>query len=285
MSDDTEYQGVIPDLDENVYHGLKDILSSSGARNILPPSCPAQFKWSLDNRTEKKEYDLGHYAHKLVLGVGSEIVEVTEKTWGTNAAKAAKAKAYAEGKVPLLTKDKLMVEDMAAAIDNTPKAREYLSDGMVEHSLFWEDPSGARLRARPDFARPDWSTLVDYKTSTTAEPDAFQKAVLNYGYHMQDDFYRQGVITLDLHPNPDFVFVVQCKTPPYPVSVIRLDDVTRAVGYHMNRRAIELFASCQRMNHWPGWGNRVHTVGLSGWALKQQEDMLELLAAREQVSF
>lgn len=268
-------QGVIPDMDDNVYHGFTEILSSSGAREILPPSCPAEFRWKQEHRVEKPYFDEGHAAHKLVLGIGMPIVEVPFKSWQYKEAKIIRDLCYEKNQVPLLSKDKQKVEDMAEALQRHPVARDLLQGGKPEQSLFWEDEgTGARLRCRPDYAWDDWSTLVDYKTSTTAQPAAFEKAVLNYRYHMQDDFYSQGVISLELHPNPDFVFIVQSKEPPYAVSCIRIDGNTRTLGYHLNRQAIEMFASCQRTGQWPEWGNRIHTVGLSGWGIRQQEELL-----------
>lgn len=280
LSDVEALSGVLLELDENEYHGYTDALSSSGARQILPPSCPAEFRWKQEHREEKPYFDEGHAAHKLVLGIGMPIVEIPFKSWQFKDAKLQRDACYERNEIPLLTKQKRMVEDMAEALQRHPLARELLHPkvGIPEASLFCEDTAGCTLRARPDFATFEWDILVDYKTSTTAQPEAFEKAVKNYGYHMQDDFYRQVVIALGLHPNPDFLFVVQSKEPPYTVSVIRLDEGTRSIGYSMNRAAIELFASCQRTEHWPGWGNRIHTVGLNHWDAQRQADLLDQLA-------
>jgi hypothetical protein len=90
--------GVYEDISDTDYHGDKDSLSSSGAKALLPPSCPAIFKqWRDHGRPPKKEYDFGHAAHRYVLGKGSEIVLVDADSWRTNKAKDAKDAAYAEG--------------------------------------------------------------------------------------------------------------------------------------------------------------------------------------------
>lgn len=272
----SQWLGVYPDMDENVYHSKVDILSSSGARSILPPSCPAEFKWQLEHRTERKCFDVGHAAHTLKLGVGSELVEIDAPDFRTKAAQQARDEAYAAGKVPLLSKDLRTATDMADALSRHRLADELLTGGTAEASLFWRDIEDVTLRARPDYASEDWSTIVDVKTTAgSASPEAFAKACLSFGYHQQDDWYRQGVIGLGLHPNPDFVFVVVSKTPPHLVSVIRLDEDTRDLAYHLNRKAIALFASCQRLDLWPDFGQRVHTVGLPGWALRQSEGVLD----------
>lgn len=269
-----DFRGVVEDMDDTEYHAFYEILSSSGARDILPPSCPAEFRWKQEHRVEKPYFDEGHAAHKLVLGIGQPIVEIPFTSWQYKEAKLQREAAYQRNEIPLLTEKKQMVEDMAAALQKHPVARDLLQGGKPEQSLFWDDPSGAVLRARPDYAWDDWSTLIDYKTSTSAQPEAFAQAVAKYRYHMQDDFYSQGVINLELHPDPRFLFIVQSKEPPYAVSVVQLDGAARSMGYHLNRQAIELFASCQRTAHWPEWGNRIHVVGLSGYHARQQEELL-----------
>src|SRR3954471_5458063 len=98
--------GVYPDIPELAYHAdcvSEGSLSCSGAKKLLPPSCPALFKWERENPPPpKRQFDFGHAAHKLVLGVGPELVGVDAPDWRTNAAKAQRDEARARGAVPLL---------------------------------------------------------------------------------------------------------------------------------------------------------------------------------------
>jgi hypothetical protein len=68
------------DLPADVYHAdpvpaeLGGSLSSSGAKLLLPPSCPAIYQWARTHPTYSDAFDFGHAAHKKVLGAGAEIV-------------------------------------------------------------------------------------------------------------------------------------------------------------------------------------------------------------------
>ncbi|MGC7220097.1 recE, partial [Mycobacteroides abscessus subsp. massiliense] len=80
-AEDGMYSG-IPD---EVYHGDRTSLSSSGARALLAPSCPEIFRHQqLEPPAPKPQYDFGHVAHKFVLGEGSEIAELDPAIHGLN---------------------------------------------------------------------------------------------------------------------------------------------------------------------------------------------------------
>jgi len=147
------------DIPEHEYHAdpiAGGSLSSSGARKLLTPGCPALYRHSVDHGNEHKAaFDFGHAAHKLVLGVGAEIVPVDADDWRTKAAKEAKEAAYAAGKVPLLVADVILVHNMADAIRNHPVASALFDPerGKAEQSLFWPDiASGVWLRSPPRLA-------------------------------------------------------------------------------------------------------------------------------------
>lgn len=272
--------GAYADVPEDVYHADVDSLSSSGARRLLPPSCPAIFKHERDEgRPPKAEFDFGHAAHKFVLGEGAEIISVDADDWRTKAAREVRDQAYADGKVPLLARDVAKARQMAEKVHQHPIAGPLFRSGQPEVSLYWTDKkTGVRLRARPDFV-PDNGTsrliLADYKTSNSALPRAFAKSAADYGYHQQDPWYVDGAIATGLGGDDTaFVFVVQSKTPPFVVTVMELDPTAIALGRRLNRRAIDIYAECNRTGIWPGYGDHVHLINLPTWAEHQQEDIL-----------
>src|SRR5207248_11468429 len=73
------------DITNDVYHAdpvPQGSLSSTGARQLTPPNCPALFKWQLDHpEPPNSVFDIGTAAHKLVLGDGPQIVEVDADDW------------------------------------------------------------------------------------------------------------------------------------------------------------------------------------------------------------
>ncbi|MDO2987882.1 PD-(D/E)XK nuclease-like domain-containing protein [Mycobacteroides abscessus subsp. massiliense] len=288
-AEDGMYSG-IPD---EVYHGDRTSLSSSGARALLAPSCPEIFRHQqLEPPAPKPQYDFGHVAHKFVLGEGSEIAELDPAIHGLNKdgspsksptstamwQEAAEAARY-RGQIPMHIAEVAKARAMAARVREHPLAAALLADGTPELSGYWHDPeTGVRLRFRPDWLpNPGRGRLivVDYKTATSAHPGHFARAAADYGYHQQVPWYLDGLAACDIADDAAFVFIVQSKTPPFPVSVIELKPDDIELGRRRNRKAIDLYAACTAHDHWPDYGQGVHSVSLPSYAVYQQEGDLE----------
>jgi hypothetical protein len=262
--------GIYDDLDEAAYHGDKTSLSVSGAKKLLPPSCPAKFKWERDNgQPHKAVFDFGHAAHAAVLGVGAPLEVVDADNWMTKAAKEAKAAAYAEGRVPLLAKEKAQVDGMAAALRAHPTAAALLSNGKPEQSGYWHDANHDVTRR----FRLDWMpetdggqmTVPDYKTALSAEPRAIAKAMTSFGYYMQHAWYVDGLTALEVAEDISFVFIFQEKTAPYLVTVAELDAEAVLVGRKRNDEALATYAQCLATDTWPSYTDAIELVSLPAW--------------------
>jgi hypothetical protein len=269
--------GVYDDKPEDAYHA-DDALSSSGARKLLPPSCPARYRYDRDHpEATKRHFEYGSAAHRLVLGRGAEWVLLDYPDYRTKAAQQAQKEARAIGAVPILAGEYEQIQAMAAAIKTHPLAGPLLAGGMAERSYFWTDEGyGIRRRARLDTSRHGASgrlLVVDYKTTVCAEPGAFAKACANYGYHQQAAWYLDAVIACEGETDPAFLFVAQEKVPPYLVTVAQLDDDAIAAGDALNYRAMEIFRDCTASGVWPGYqdDNDIPYISLPRWA---REDYL-----------
>lgn len=270
------------DLPDDVYHGDPvpgGSLSSTGARKLLPPSCPARFKWDLDHPTPyKKTFDIGHAAHKLVLGVGPELVCVDRPRWDTKEVKAEVAAIRAAGAVPLKADEYAQVQGMADALRRHPFAGALFNPaaGKPEQSLFWvDDETGIWCRAKLDwqpFAHSGRMVVPDYKSTTSADPDHIRRTVGTYSYHCQAAWYLDGIVALDLAEDPAFVFVCQEKNPPYLVTVVQIDDDAEQVGRERNRRAIDTYRRCQETDEWPGYSSDVEVISLPAWVARQHDE-------------
>lgn len=263
------------DMPDDVYHGDPvpgGSLSSSGAKLLLPPSCPARFRWEQDNgRPPNGDFDYGHAAHLKVLGTGAELVVIDAKDWRTNAAKEAKAQAYQEGKVPILASHAVQVDAMAEALAQHPIASKLLDGdtGRAEQSLFWWD-NGIARRARIDFLRQVEgvrTVAVDYKTTADASLRAVEKSIGGFGYHQQAAWYLDGIKALELADDAAFLFIFQEKTAPYLVTVVEVDATALRAGRELNRRAMEIYTSCKESDTWPAYSERIELVSLPKWLL------------------
>lgn len=274
--------GVYEDMPEDVYHADPvpgGSLSASGAKALLPPSCPARYHYDREHPKPRAAFDYGTAAHKLVLGTGPEIVIVDAADWRTNKAKEARTEAHERGAVPLLKDAYSEVEQMAAALRAHPVASALLATdrGKPEQSLFWEDErAGIWRRARLDWLpdpRPGARMVIpDYKTAVSAEADAFRRTAANLRYHMQAAQYIDGVRALGLDEDPAFLFIVQEKAAPYLVHVIGLEDEAINAGRARNAEAAEIWRDCTKAGYWPGYSDLDITyISLPPWAQRAAE--------------
>lgn len=272
--------GIYPDIPDTEYHAAKDILSSSGARRLIT-STPRKFYEEMTTvRPYNPAFEIGHAAHTLMLTVGDPFEVVDADSWRTKDAKAARDAALQAGNTPLLAKEYAQVRAMADAILDHPVTGELFTrnDTTSEQSLYWKDEqTGVACRARPDLAVNDWSLIVDYKTTVSADPREFAKSIAKYGYHQQQAWYCEAVEILT-GIRPEFVFVCQEKTPPYEVSLIQLDADAVRIGGRLNEDARSIYAACMDSGVWPSYPTSVQVVGLPAWALRQADQETEIEA-------
>lgn len=272
--------GVYPDIDAESYHADPvegGSLSSSGARKLLPPGCPALFHWERHNPPEpKRHFDIGHAAHKLVLGVGPTIVDTGLDNRRGNAWKDAEKTCREQGTVPLLSADYEMVHAMAQALQYS-EAGELFEPGTFDaelvivwrHNLGWDH---IWRRAMIDLLPHDRGLVVDYKSCESADPSALQRAMHNYGYAQQADYYLSGLVALELvEPDTEFRFVCQEKTAPYLVTMFTPDAEAMATGRARNAEAMRLYAECTRTGIWPGYVTGVVDLSLPRWAQRAED--------------
>jgi hypothetical protein len=272
------------DLTAEQYHADKTSVSSTGLRALLDPGCPAQFKHDRDNpQAAKREFDLGHAAHRMILGIGEEIVVTEWDDWRTKAAREERDAIRHDGGVPLLFHEGEQVQAMADAIRKHADAGPLFAPGVgvAERSIFWtHKETSVRVRVRPDWLilRQDLAVIVDLKTTTDASPVACSKAIANYAYHQQGALYVDGVYAAYDPADVRFFFVFQSKKAPYLVTVRELKDQDQDIGRARNERALRIYAECESTGVWPDWTGPVDTIpqiGMPTWdTLRQAEEFL-----------
>lgn len=261
-------------------------LSASGAKVLLPPGCPARFAWQRQHgRPPKREFDLGHAAHREVLGVGTELEVIDAETWNTKAAKEAVAAARAAGRTPVKPSQMAQVAAMAAALREHPIAGELLDPAtmLAEQSVFWVDgEAGIWRRARLDaITRPSAEeplVIVDYKSCTAADLRSVERAMWNYGYAGQAAWYLDAAETIPgFEQEMQFFFVFQEVDPPHLVTVVEPDVVALQVGRRRNREAIQLYRQCVESGQWPGHTptDEIPLVSVPAWAAREHTEPME----------
>lgn len=269
----------IYDMPEDAYHADPvpgGSLSVSGAKKLLPPSCPAKYAWEREHPEPKRHFELGTAAHRMVLGLGAEWALIDYPDYRTKAAQQAQREARDAGVTPILAPEYEQIQAMAAAIRTHPLASALLcrEDVQPEQSFFWQDPEfGIWCRARLDALRPGSPPIAaDYKSTRCADPRSFAKSAADYGYHQQEAWYADAVAAV-LGTQPAFFFIAQEKEPPYLVTVCELADEDVAAGRAANRRAMEIYRDCQARCLWPGYqpDDGIALISLPAWARARED--------------
>ncbi|MCH6203405.1 PD-(D/E)XK nuclease-like domain-containing protein [Brucella ciceri] len=294
-------------MTEGEYHAdpcLMPSLSRSIGQKLLDES--ARHAWTAHPRlnaapkTEEKpekRAEIGSAAHARLLNQPTEIVEVKAKAYQSNAAKAERAAAHDAGKIPLLTEDVKLLDDMMnvakreLSIHEDERIRALVTGEVIgeyynEVTACWRDVVGGHwCRARIDrlVIEPKRITVIDYKTTEmSAAPDAVQKTIYNNEYELQDGFYRRGLRHLfpqiDKHEIAlDFLFIVQEQKAPHEITVAKLDIPGRQIGEKKASAAIRMWDHHVTTNEWPGYPSKTKTAEMppyteTRWLAREIED-------------
>jgi hypothetical protein len=264
-----EFPGVYTGLPEAQYHA-HPALSASGAKLLLPPSCPALFKYDRDNPQEgKRSFDYGSAAHKALLGSGPQVEWYDAPDWKTKKAQEWAKACRAEGVIPAMVAA-LHAHPFAAALFDPER-------GDPEVSAFWHDPTwGVDRRCRYDWLpHTDGGRMIipDFKTARAVDLRSINQAIAQYRYAMQATWYMDMAHGLQLAEDIAFVFVFQLKDPPYLITTVQLDASWEKVGRLRNDAALERFADCTATGLWPGFTDDVELVTPPAWALYEAEEL------------
>lgn len=258
-------------------------LSSSGAKRLLPPSCPALFKHGPKPASRAMEH--GTAAHTIVLGSGPGLVRIEADSWRKDATKQAAEEARAAGLVPVLAAAHDRILGMAEALRRHKSAALLFApgSGLAEQSAFWHDRDytvgGGPLWRR---ARLDWwphgtpgglIIVPDYKTSSRADPEFVARQMANMGYYQQGAWYRDAVLAFRPGAEVRFVLVVQETDPPYLVGCYNIHPRSLDEGAAKNRRAMEVWRDCMETGVWPGHNpyEDIQTLELPRWAYEHYD--------------
>lgn len=271
--------GLHADMPDAEYHAQHDYLSVSGAKKLLPPSCPAKFKAQQGLEFHKQTFDLGKAAHAKVLGKGADVVVVDALDWRSKDAREQRDAAYAEGKTPLLVAEAAQVDAMAASLAAHPFAGILFGDGEPEVSAFWTDAAtGVQCRARFDWLpqKVDGKRLIvpDLKTALSAEPTEFARSAARFHYAMQDQWYCDAITALGIDEDPAFLFVVIEKEPPWIVTVGQLTEDDKKLGRALNDKARRIYAECLAADEWPTYSSEVADFALPSYHHYAYEEFL-----------
>ena len=227
-------------------------------------------------QTESAEFDYGRAAHAVLLeGDESGLYPIEADDWRKKEAKEARENARKAGKTPLLARQLIKVRRMVEA------ARSYIAGseiagifdaGDAEHSLEWREGE-TQCRSRLDWITPDRRTVLDYKTTVSANPASFVSMAVGYGYTMQEAFYRRGVKAV-YGREPRFVFLLQEKEPPFACSLVAFDPAMQEIGDRQATLALAYWQAAMMTGQWRGYPSRIAYLEAPAWYAARAEEWL-----------
>lgn len=274
--------GIYSGVPIETYHG--DIcegpsISSSGLRTIETKS-PAHYWCTSALNPERvpqepnEAFDLGKAAHTLLLsegGFAEQFVVSPYDDFRTKAAQQWRDEVRSFGRVVITEKMLDQIRGMAKSLSQTPEIAAGLFDGLVEHSIFWQDTrTGIWLKSRPDVIPRADAVLVDLKTTTDASPRAVDRTVADYRYDVQGWLAAEGMRQVAGITVTEFLLVFVEKTPPYAVTITMVDPGFMELAGRHTRRALDTFAACLKSGEWPSYGP-LRTTYAPDWMVKHAE--------------
>ena len=255
-------------------------LSSTLAKTMLAQS--PLHAWTASPRlnpdwepVNKKTFDIGRAAHRAILGAGGDYVAIPRSMLASNGAASTKeAKAFIEdaraaGQTPLKEGEVAQIHAMRAKAQDKLTALQIDLDPARSEMVAIAEIDGVWCRAMIDNVPLDARLpIYDFKTCENASPEACQKAILNYGYDVQAEHYRQ-VWHAATGEDRVFRFVFQEKSAPHEVCVVELGADTLLIARKKIARAREMWGLCLRAGQWPGYPLGVHRVDLPSWAIER----------------
>lgn len=134
----------------------------------------------------------------------------------------------------------------------------------IEQSAFWIDPeTGELCRCRPDLYSHDLNVMADLKSTTNAKADQWQKRVRDFGYYVQDAWYRDGWEAAGGGQVDGFVFIVVERDAPHAAATYELKPRAVDKGREVYRDALRRWNDCSTNGVWPAYGSGVLPLDLS----------------------
>lgn len=271
--------GIYKDLNIEDYHGDVDSISRSSVMELKKSPWHYWNAYLNPNKPKKEPSDamnFGSAFHTLVLEpdlfdkqfiVAPErllLKEVGRDRYQQYKSELEEAEAALSGKILLTTKQHDTLNRMRESVLKHEQASLILKDAEVEQSLFWLDEhTGIKCKIRPDIWQA--SIIADLKTTDDASESSFQRAMVDYGYHVQAAMIREGVREVIGYDIKNIVFIAVEKKFPYSTVTYIIDDIALEYGLVEFKNQLLKLKSCRESNIWESYENKV--ISLPNWAL------------------
>ena len=248
---------------------------------------PEKFRYAMEHPPESTPaLVFGSACHKMVLEpatFGDEYAVAPNVDGRTKEGKEIKARFAEEnaGKTIVSAEDAALMKDMEEAIERCSLANDLLrGEGETETAFFWtDDETGEKCKVKLDRLITGLDGrlyVVDYKTASSADTDAFNRSMMKYGYTLQAAMYTEAVMINGKLPyRPGFIFVVQEKKAPYAINIIQVSPEVMEYGISQFHTLLGKLHTCKELDEYPGYlpiGGGYNWTDLPAWVDLDEED-------------
>lgn len=219
-------------------------------------SSPAHFAyWHGREMEPSAAMRIGTAVHAAVLG-GAPVVRYD----GTRRGKEWESfQASWPGATILTATEYDTVQECSIAVKYSPASATHvvlpLSDQawQNEHYIEWTF-NGIPFRSTVDrhYGPYDAATLVELKTTRSAQPARFLRDATSRHYHAQLGVYREALRSVGVTVARAVIVAVE-TVPPYNVTVLELTPRALDVGYRTACGWLEQYKVCESSGEWPGY--------------------------------
>jgi len=263
------------DLTNEEYHADKTAVSSTGLKKILKSPLSFYSSHVLGIREEETDaFRFGSAFHMALLEpkefAKSFIVAPEFKGLGSVAAKKEWRENQKKDAVILKEKEYADLIEMINSVERHPFACSILKNGRSEVSGYFTDPvTGIKCRIRPDFMHLGEGVLLDVKTTTDVESKKFSRTLWEYRYDFQMAFYSLGMELITGKPVRYPLYLAIEKKHPFECAVYSVDDIVLQKGKSDYDIAMKKLKECIESRSWLGYQNKIETISLPYYALKE----------------
>jgi hypothetical protein len=277
--------GIYPGVDFESYCAIDAV--NSHVLSGFAQGTPAHVRYAMlhGGHEPTRSLDLGWLVHLAVLEPARFEAEIAvppkmDRRYKEGKAAWAQFQAAHENALLVDQDDHTAAVAMRDALLAHPTAGEFFRGrGRNEVTVVWADEPGIPCKARIDRIGTvgEYPVIGDLKTARCAGRRVFERAIYQYGYHIQAAHYTRGLEALAPVPagNPfrRFVFFVVESAPPHVVACYELDEAAQAQAEIDRQKFLRTWRRCHESGVWPGYGAGIELASLPPWAFQWSSDV------------
>lgn len=203
----------------------------------------------------------------------------TEKPWSRN---ATYCKDWEESQAPRIVlkaseeesaffaKKRLIDNDGIYNLLATSQTQVLVEADYVDGATGFNVPIKCLIDLVPNKASGFSKSLVDFKTSRSAQPREWSRMVFQHNYHIQAALYLDAYVAATGEDRIEFRHIVQENFSPYQSARRIVSQEYLELGRATYKAALERYCRCLESGHWPDYDDESRE-NLNGWQLTQPE--------------